>query len=602
MLILKKFFVKITLSVIICIIILTSIDRFIFDKKEYIIKINGEKISYEKLESIFNDEKNRYKQILGENFFINNKQYINDLYYDIINQVTNEVLLEQYAKKLNILIDDHLIKKVITSQSIFQKDGKFSNQQYLNIIKNHNFTSEKYAEEIRKKLLVKKIIKIFSNTEFILDNEYSSLEKLITQKRNVNLMVIKNSNFINRQKINNSEIKKYFDENKNKFIKNDLFKINYAILDLSKNIEINNIQNNEIKNWYDEHKQDFYKKQLNFYRLIQCKNQKEAIYSINQLKKGISFDQIRISNAIDDTLIKKVDLGWLSPEDLPEELKKLNLKNKKQFSEIMQYYNGFVILYIEDIKPSYFIPLKEAKNDILNKIKEEKIKKFYNIIVKKIKNIDFNDKEVLNKIALISGEKIIETNWLEYNYLPKKIDFLLIKDFIKNNSINNFEVFLINNKIFFIYIKKHVSKRFKNLNESKEEIIKTIRQKKAKKEAENYANKIFNDLRLGKKYNKNLFYKKVFTRNDTEDLAKKVFSLPVPKKNKPSYGIIKDKYDNFYLVIFNQIENIILSKSQKKSLLLNIKQQYVNNILLTLIDNLRKNAKIKYGKNYNIKL
>lgn len=601
--------IKVILTIVILTLILTGLEHLFINKKynNYAVKVNGQKIDYDQLEKIYFNEKNRQIQVLGNQFFIENKQYASQLYKTIVDQVINEVLLEQYLKKINLKIDDENIKKIIFSQSAFQIDGKFNNDKYLNIINSLGFTVGQYADEIHKKLAVQKFLKIISNTEFTLENELKSLCELLSQQRLTDMLKIKLSSYFDKQEVNDKEINEYYSKNNHLFTKKDQFLIEYIKID-KKDIKKEQVSEDEIKNWYKQHQIDFTKKQINHYKIIQTKTEKDAKELLNQLKTGITFSNVIKSKLVDPFVSSKNgDLGWLDSSSLPEELKQASYLDKKnQFSEIINSSVGFIIVYLEDIKPSYIQPLSEVKNKIFNKIQEDKRTNSFNKLNKKLIDQFNKHEDTFIKYQKIYELKKAKTDWFDSDNFPEEINSPLIKEKlfktienIKKIKIikNNDKTFIINMKdncTFLIYIKDHKPKYLKKINEVQQKIIDSIKFDKSKETAKKQAHKILLDLKSGKKYD--FEEKKVFTRVDQDEITKEVFKMPKPKNNKFSYSIIEDQNGNMIILSLVKVYSTPLSNQEKKSISNNITQNNINYTLLSLMKDLKKTAKIKYGK------
>lgn len=612
--------IKIILTIIISVLILTGVEHFFWDKsnsdKNYVVKVNNQKITYDQVENIFISERERQKQILGDQFFINNEQYNNQLYQAVLSQIIDEVLVEQYVKKIDVKINDNQIKQIIFSQSAFQVDGKFNNDKYLNVIRSTGLTINKYVDEIRKKLAVQKFLKTMANTEFVLDNESKDFFDLLSQKRLTNLMKIEYVNLIKTQKINQKEIEKYYYENKNSFIEKEQLLIKYVKLDI-KDIKEEQVSNDEINDWYKKHISNFTKNQLNHYKIIQTKTKKEAQQLLSQLKNGKPFKEVMNSKFIDPiTAYKNGDIGWLESSDLPDELKQSSssLKNKDQFSEIIKLSTGFIILYINDIKPKYIQPLSIVKKTIINEIKKEKkINTYFNLHKQLIKFENKNEKTFLQE-KIASSFTLKNTKWFYSDMFPEELNIDVVKKVIfdkiktfNNNKTKRFNdqailVNVNNTCSFLVYITNYKPQFLKSIDEVKQPIVNIIKNDKAKEQARNKAYKIISELKSGKSINNKYFFReqKVFSRENQDEITNTVFKLPIPEKNKNSYGIVEDTQGNIIILSLNRVYNIVLSTQQKKSIVFNIIQNNINISFSSLIQDLRKTAKIKYIKNEDI--
>lgn len=600
--------IKIVLAIIVLILVITGIEHFFFnnkDNKEYIVAVNKQKIVRDSVDNVFIGEKERQKQILGENFFIYNKDYEKQLYQAILSQLIDEVLIEQYVKKINVKINDNHIKRIVFSQPAFLTNGKFDNEKYLTILRSTGLTVNKYVDEIRKRLSVQKFLTTLTDTEFSLNNEIKSFFDLFAQRRIINDSIIKYDDFINIQQVNEEEIKKYYQENKNNFIEKDQITVKYFKID-AKDSKKEKIDEIEIKNWYQQNKQKFTKNQINHYKLIQTNTEKEAQEILRKLNSGITFDKIVQET---DHLINYGDIGWMESSEIPDELKEAKiLINKYQFSSIIKTSLGFIILYIDDVKPHYIQSLNEVEQIIIEEIQKEKQLKAYKIIYNKLINLKEFDEEGFNKIKKISGSNNEQIKQFDSDNFPDEINISSLKNIvfnkIKSFNINNTNLSTINivdingSSAFVFYIKDYVPIYLKRLEEVKAIIIDQIKVEKSKIQAKVNAYKIVSELKSGKTTNDLKFQeKKIYSRdNDQNNIVKDVFNLPIPKKNMISYGLTEDDQGNPIILALSDVFYYPLSFQQRKSILFNVVQNSINTSFLFLMEDLRDKANIEYFK------
>ena len=69
-----------------------------------------------------------------------------------MSQLVNNVLLEQYAKKIKLEVNDNQIKEIILNSNLFIKNKKFNKGKYFDYLASINLTHNEYIDLIKKKL------------------------------------------------------------------------------------------------------------------------------------------------------------------------------------------------------------------------------------------------------------------------------------------------------------------------------------------------------------------------------------------------------------------------------------------------------------------
>ncbi|MXP67571.1 peptidylprolyl isomerase [Pantoea sp. Aalb] len=609
----KNFIFKIILALIILSFIVTGIGNYLISNNvDYAVKINGQKIGHATLEQIYNNEIERQQKILGDQFFqlISNKWYVQEIHQKVLSQLIDQVLFEQYIKDLNILISDDQVKQSIFNQLVFQTNGKFDNDKYKNLLASIGLTADQYAEALREQLAIWQLINIITNTNFILEDEKSDILELMSQQRKVRTAVLDINILSKQQTASDNEIKEYYEQNKNIFMSPESFRLSYIKIDANNLKEKETASEEEIYQWYNKNKTNYLQPQRKRFSIIQTKSRIDAVNILNDLKKGKKFSNLAKTKSIDIISAQKGgDIGWFEKNNIPDELKKINLTQKNQLSGIIKLPVGFLIVRLDDIQSVKIKPLSILHKIIENNIKQEKALNAFYKIQRKISIAASKNNKSLDYIAQVSGLKVIETGWITNNNIPDNINYSQIKQLIFNGSLldsngfpgNNSDLITVNNHIAFILrINAHVLEILKPLDQVKTQIINIIKYNKATQKAKIKANKIIADLKDGKKDALQsagliLSNEQSFDRTSHDPIAQAAFNLPRPIGNSSSWGIGEDIHKNIILLTLDKVSHIKILKHQIDQIIESFIQNNVQICFESIIKNLHEKANIKYG-------
>jgi peptidyl-prolyl cis-trans isomerase D len=180
---------KIILVLIMLSFILTGVGSYLIgDANDYAAKVNGQEISRAQLEQAVQSERARLQQQLGEQFSVlaANEGYMLQLRQQLI----NNMLLDQYAKKLGLSASDEQVKAAIRQATYFQTDNKFDNKKYLELVNRMGYTPDQFAQLQRQQLVNQQLLQAFADSGFILPIESQEMSDLILQQREVRLATI----------------------------------------------------------------------------------------------------------------------------------------------------------------------------------------------------------------------------------------------------------------------------------------------------------------------------------------------------------------------------------------------------------------------------
>ncbi len=602
---------KVILGLIILSFVLTGVGNYLIGGNgDYAAKVNGHEISRAELEQAFNSERNRQQQMLGDQFsqLASNDGYIQQMRQQALSQLVDQALLDQYISDLHLGISDEQVKQAIFNQKAFQTNGKFDNAKYNGLITSMGFSADQYAEALRKQLLNQQLINAIANTDFMLKDETTKLTDLVSQQREIRQAVINVNALAAKQTVTDDEIAQYYQQHQNSFMAPEQFRVSYIKMDAAAMQQP--VSEADIQSWYDQHKADYSQPQRSRYSIIQTKTEAEARSVLDALKQGGDFASLAKSKSADPISARKGgDMGWLEPATTPDELKNASLTQKGQLSDVIKSSVGFLVVRLDDIQPEQVKPLAQVHDVIADKVKQEKALDAFYKLQQKVSEAASNDNESLAGAAQASGLNVSETGWFTRDDVPADLDFDAVKQAVFSGGLtgqngapgNNSDIISVDgDRAFVLRISEHKPEAVKPLDQVKAQVTDRIKHDKATQQAKAQADKLLAELKAGKSEalsaaGLTLSSSKVVDRNAQDPIAQTAFSLPQPADNKPSWGTGEDMQGNVVLVALDKVSAGSLPQNQVDEMIKGVTQNNAQIAFEALLENLRKEAKIKYG-------
>ena len=589
---------KIIFGIIIVSFILTGVSGYLIGGgNNYAAKVNDQEISRGQFENAFNSERNRMQQQLGDQYseLAANEGYMKTLRQQVLNRLIDEALLEQYARELKLGISDEQVKQAIFATPAFQVDGKFDNSRYNGILNQMGMTADQYAQALRNQLTTQQLINGVAGTDFMLKGETDELAALVAQQRVVREATIDVNALAAKQPVTEQEIASYYEQNKNNFMTPEQFRVSYIKLDAATMQQP--VSDADIQSYYDQHQDQFTQPQRTRYSIIQTKTEDEAKAVLDELNKGGDFAALAKEKSADIISARNGgDMGWLEDATIPDELKNAGLKEKGQLSGVIKSSVGFLIVRLDDIQPA--------------KVKHEKALDAYYALQQKVSDAASNDTESLAGAEQAAGVKATQTGWFSKDNLPEELNFKPVADAIFNGGlvgengapgINSDIITVDGDRAFVLRISEHKPEAVKPLADVQEQVKALVQHNKAEQQAKVDAEKLLVDLKAGKgaeamqaaglKFGE----PKTLSRSGRDPISQAAFALPLPAKDKPSYGMATDMQGNVVLLALDEVKQGSMPEDQKKAMVQGITQNNAQIVFEALMSNLRKEAKIKIG-------
>ncbi len=603
---------KIILGLIIVSFILTGVGNYLIGgNNNYAAKVNGQEISRSQFENAVAAERNRLQQRHGERFseLASNEAYMKSMRQQVLSRLIDEALLDQYAQHLGLGISDEQVKKAIFSTQAFQNNGKFDNARYNALVNQMGMTADQYAQALRNQLTSQQLINAVAGTDFMLKGETDELAALVAQQRMVRTATLDVNALAQQQTASDQEIASYYEQNKNSFIAPEQFRVSYIKLDAASMQQ--NASDEEIQSYYDQHQDQFTQPQRNRYSVIQTKTEDDAKAVLEQLSKGADFAALAKEKSADIISARNGgDMGWLEDSTTPDELKKAGLKEKGQLSGVIKSSVGFLVVRLDDVQPAQIKPFNDVRDELAAKVKQEKGLDAYYALQQKVSDAASNDNESLAGAEQVAGVKAVETGWFGRDNLPQELNFKPVSDAIFGGALvgengspgNNSDIITVDgDRAFVLRVSEHKAEAVKPLEEVKAQVSDIVKHNKAEQQAKLNADKLLADLKAGKgdealkAAGLSFGEPKALVRTGQDPLSQAAFTLALPAKDKPVYGVANDMQGNVVLLALDEVKAGTLPDAQKKAMVEGITENNAQISFEALMSNLRKEAKIKMG-------
>jgi len=603
---------KIILGLIIVSFILTGVGNYLIGgNNNYAAKVNGQEIGRSQFENAVNSERNRMAQQLGDQFseLAANENYMKSVRQQVLNRLIDEALLDQYAKNLGLGISDDQVKKAIFATQAFQANGKFDNNRFSAIVNQMGMSTDQYAQALRNQLTSQQLINAVAGTDFMLKGETDELAALVAQQRVVRQAVINVNALAAKQTASDEEIASYYDQNKSRFISPEQFRVSYIKLDAASMQE--NVTDEQIQAYYDQHQDQFTQPQRNRYSIIQTKTEDEAKAVLDELKKGADFAALAKAKSADIISARNGgDMGWLEDATTPEELKNAGLKEKGQLSGVIKSSVGYLVARLDDIQPAQVKPLNDVRDELAAKVKQEKALDAWYALQQKVSEAASNDNESLAGAEQAAGAKAVQTGWFGRDNLPEELNFKPVSDAIFNGGLvgqngtpgSNSDIITVDgDRAFVLRISDHKAEAIKPLDQVKTQVSDIVKRNKAEQQAKLDADKLLGELKAGKGDDAlkaaglSFGEAKTLARTGQDPVSQAAFNLPLPAKDKPSFGTANDQQGNVVIMALDEVKAGTMPDAQKKAMVQGITQNNAQIAFEALMSNLRKEAKIKLG-------
>lgn len=170
----------------------------------------------------------------------------------VLNQLIHQQLLAKEIKEARFAISDAQLSTYITGMPEFQKEGKFSQELYDQLLASNQLTPKRFEASMRQDLLAQQAQDGIAKLGFLPNARLNQALTQANQKRVVTIAEIKAKDFLSQVNVDSKEVKTYYDSHKDKLIVPEKVKIEFVLLSAASLIASMKVDDAEIKKYYEE--------------------------------------------------------------------------------------------------------------------------------------------------------------------------------------------------------------------------------------------------------------------------------------------------------------------------------------------------------------
>lgn len=378
-------------------------------KNRPVIKVDNMELSQGEFQYLLQREQNAVRGLLGDDFDEDDNVRA-EMIQKIANREVMALIVDRTAKKYDISISDAIVQSVIFSLPQFQIDGKYSPQLMKTFLSKSGVSDAEYIRSIRRDIERQILLGAALNNFYPPKILSQYLAKMTGQKRVFEYVTIDEQKLPIERKISDDEVEQYYSDFAPDFVEPERRDADFIIISNDDVMKSITVDDDEIETYYQDNIADYETPETREVLQIMFDDEQSANKAYFELKSGKDFYAVAkdmLSQSKEDT-----DFGNVSKDMLIDELKdEVFALPSGGFSKPISSENGWHIVKVAKIVPMHKMDRRQARRDIVAKIKEDKL---YDNMYEFVANIEdkFGAGESLENVAKQMGYKLYEVKGL----------------------------------------------------------------------------------------------------------------------------------------------------------------------------------------------
>ncbi len=351
----------------------------------------------------------------------------------ILDQLITSKLVNQEIKNAGFYISDTQIGTYISGMPEFRRNGKFSQDQYDEVLKINNLTPKKFDEKIRKDLGTQQVKESLKKLIYIPRDKIQPLVNLTYQKRDVSIFELKQEKYKKNVDLSDTALKKVYEESKSNFIRPDQVKIKFIIYSVAGIVPNVQVPDDAVKKYFTNN--------INRFQADQQRRAKHILFNVNSNMPSEEVDRIRTEA---EAILKEIkknpktfdenakkysqdvetsknggDLGFFSRGEMTKSFDDAVFAMKKnQISNLIKTEFGYHIIMLTDLKGEE-VKFESVKNQIKGELLFNLALTEYGSNVEDFSNVVYEQSENLEAAAKKFDLEIQDSQWLSFEDAKK---------------------------------------------------------------------------------------------------------------------------------------------------------------------------------------
>ncbi len=312
-------------------------------------------------------------------------------------QLINEKTLVAEAHRMGLRVSDEELRDELQHGQLgamLFPDGKFVGQEeYENFVQRNDLTVPQFEALEKDFILVRKLRALVSTSAFVGDSEVRDEFDRRNTKVKFEYAVITQADILKGLHPTEEELKSFYERNKASYSNSipEKRQIKYVVIDSAKIAAATTVSDQDLRSYYDQHRDEYRApEQVKVSHILiktplptpGVKEDEKGVADarakaedvLKQLKAGGDFAKLAEKYSDDPGSAKSGgELGWIGRgRTVPDFEKAAFSLGKGQTSDLVKSSYGFHIIRVEDKQEAHLRLLAEVKNEIQDKVKQQK--------------------------------------------------------------------------------------------------------------------------------------------------------------------------------------------------------------------------------------
>lgn len=538
--------------------------------------VNGEKITPQEFDNAVRQQEGRMREMLGDKFdpAIFDKPEVRNSILD--NLLTQHLMMSQ-AQASGLRVSDDQLAQIISGIEAFQADGKFDKQRYEAVLRSQSMTPLSFESRMRQEIALRQLTDAYTQNGYAAQTTADAMIRMNEQQRVVSTYPISPDAFTAQVKVDDAEIKAFYDKNPAQFNVPEQARVEYVVLSPEALMPQVAVDEGEIRKYYEEHKNEFGTPEQRHAAHIlitvspkatsaekeAARAKAEQVLALVRKSPGKFAELARQYSQDPGSAVQGGDLGEFGRGMMVKPFEDAVFQMKAgEISGIVESDFGFHIIKLVGIVPAKSEPLEAVKASIAAKLKSQKAADRFTELADKFGNTAYEQSDTLQAAADLVKLPVQKSAWMykgvpgPFPWTDKTLQAVFSKEVVSEKR-NSAAVEIGPNTLIAVRMLEHKPASTLPLSDVSSDIRKRLVREKAFFLASKQGQAVLDQLKRGERVNVAWKKGRTFTRTQggpDQELANMVFQMDASKL--PSYFGAENPQAGYVLMRLDEVKDV----------------------------------------------
>lgn len=331
----------------------------------------------------------------------------------LLEGLISQRLVMSEAARRHMFMSRQAVIEAIQHAPEFQENGQFSPARYTAYIASRNTTDQRYVAELQSELPLARMVNSIAEAAIVPRTVANRLVALEGQKREVSEVRIFGQQFLAQTKIDEAQIKAYYDANPAEFRSPERVRAEYVMLTADALAKQDPVTEAEVRAAYEQRASQYAVSEVRTVQHILVKTREEADKILAEAQNSPArFAELAKKHSLDTgTAERGGELGAVSRESLDPQLAEAVFAMKNGEMRVAQSKFGFHVVRVA-VQPGKARSLEDVRKELTAELTQQKAARKFAEAGEAFSNLVYEQPDSLKPAAEKFGLKIQTSGWI----------------------------------------------------------------------------------------------------------------------------------------------------------------------------------------------